>query len=86
MMCIFVFTFNLCYKYAITRINNEIVIQVIADKEFLKTLRIIVVGCDKKSILSLWTIFESGIGTAALKNLFLLQDVRFSYQDPNVLR
>jgi hypothetical protein len=70
MKLIFVFTFNPHLFYFKSPINNEITIQVILDTDFLKTLKNIVSGCDDKSIASLRTTFELGIGTASVKNLF----------------
>jgi hypothetical protein len=82
---IFVFTYNPYLFYVKTRINNEIAIQAISDNEFLKTIKNIVVNCDDKSIIGLKTIFESDIGTTAIKNLFLIHDISFYSQDPNAL-
>jgi hypothetical protein len=82
---IFVLTFNPYLFYVKTRVNNELTMQTIPENEFLKTLKNIVVGIDDKSVVNLRTIFELRIGSNAVKNLFLVHDVSFYIQDPNVL-
>jgi hypothetical protein len=82
---IFIVTYNRYLFYITTWISNEITIQTILDKDFLKILTNIVVGCDENSIINLRTIFESGLGIRALKNLFLVHDISFYNDDPNVL-
>jgi hypothetical protein len=59
--------------------------QTIAYQDFLKTLKNIAVGYHDKSIVRLRTIFESGIGTTAVKNSFIVYNFSFYSQDVNVL-
>jgi hypothetical protein len=73
---IFVFTFNTNLFYVKTRVNNEIVFP---DKGFLKTFKNIVVWCDDKSMVNLWIIFESGVGTTVVKNWFYIHNVTFDF-------
>jgi hypothetical protein len=68
---VFVFTFDPYLFYLKTRVNKEIIIQVMPDNEFHKKLKNIHICCDDKSIVSFKTIFESRIGPAAVKNSFL---------------
>jgi hypothetical protein len=85
MKCIFIFTYNPYLFYVKTRVNNVIIIQTILDKDFLNTLNNIVVGIDDKSIINMKIIFKSESNATAVKNLFLIHDVNFYSQDPNVL-
>jgi hypothetical protein len=50
---VFEFIFNPFLFSIKTRINNEIVIQVISDTNFLKILKNIAFGCDNESIVRL---------------------------------
>jgi hypothetical protein len=82
---VFVFTLNPYLFYVKAWINNEIAIQRKPDTGFLKTLKNIAVNCDDISVISRRTIFESGFGPAAVKNLFLEQDLSFYSQELNIL-
>jgi hypothetical protein len=82
---VFVFTFNPYLFYVKTRINNEITIQRKSDTGFLKTLKNIAVRCDGISVINRRTIFESGIGPASIKNLFLVNDLSFYNRKLNIL-
>jgi hypothetical protein len=82
---IFVFTYNSYLFEVNTRINNEITIQRISEKYFLKTLKNMTVGFDTKSIISLMTIFETGSGIIVVKNSFLICDASFYSRYANVL-
>jgi hypothetical protein len=85
MKCVFVFTYN-SYLFSVnTWVNNDIATQIICNNDFWNTLRNIVEGADDKSVISLRTIFETGLFISAVKNLFLVHDVSFYSQDLNVL-
>jgi hypothetical protein len=82
---LFIFTYKPYLFYVRTPVNKEIMIQIAPNKDFLNTLKNLVMGSDDKSIISFRTIFKSGLPTGNIKNIFRVDNVSFDTPNLSVL-